>query len=936
MNWVHIRKGAAGMAVLLIASSIQLFTASSASANHESQCKDVTIVFARGSGQALDYRETPRFFEQITSRLSSIDVNIYELGSESHGGNSYPAVGASTALTGGYLESKTEGSRELNSYLTDRHVSCPDEVFILGGYSQGADVTRDTLFGLDRTLRDRILFVALFGDPSLYLPEGKGFFPGSCWVGKESPWRRGNVGCLTDAGVLGARVPYLPDDMTWKTGSWCDKEDPICNGNPFDLILSAHGEYADSGAEIDDAAAEVARVLTLRFRDRPIDTGVAEIPTGAGVSTVLIIDSSGSKSSSDPLDRRLQAAEAYLSISRPQDSVGVVDFDSGARIASEAKNALSDKTDILAGISSIDSDGGTVIGAGISVGCDVLSRAANSTKAALLFTDGRGSYNDEAACFRAAGWPIYTFALGSGANNSLLERIANETGGEFRQLPDTNSLICEFATVRGKIAGVPGDQCGASLQIQSGQTLYETVAVAPNTAQVSFTNSWPGSDIEMTAISPSGARYSRHEYAQGLSLELQPTFEILTIQDPETGDWNIELFGSIIPDGGEPFSFSSVQIPNANQPPQARVSVTLLPDGRTIEVDSAGTIDPDGQATSFLWSFGEESPSGSTYSHATGETASHTFLSAGEKIVALEVEDVGGAFGRIMETLQLPEFCPGTTTPMDPSMPDDGCPTPTVVPATPTPIPPTVVPATPTVEVLTATTQPTSTATPTATPVPPTLDTAEQYMCGGPVSGVANGGSGTYRVSVSAFAVETGLTSIFSPLVDDNGGFTVTAGELQALPRGEYIVSVVAVDVASDLSAATTYEAVLSSTCASGVVEQSAQLIAPTVLPTQTATPLVAATPLPTVVVVAPTPVPVPIATVSSCGVDLCGFSNSGLPAIKFVHDTPNTKAVAAESAKKLAHTGRSQLGVVGLALALLGAGMVALSEASYRRRLRS
>jgi hypothetical protein len=242
-------------------------------ADHTSHCGDVTVVFARGSGQDLGGREAPVFFDSVDNRLG-VDVRVtrYELGTESHGGARYPAVGgwrdlleaeaSWTGFLGGqYRASVAAGVTELTDYLTKRADACPGEIFVVGGYSQGAQVAGEALFELNSATRDHIAFVALFSDPRLYLPEGRGPFPPAC-RGEESPWRRGSVSCWTDSGILEARKPYLPEDIADRAGSWCDRNDGICDGNPADWALHAdHAEYADRGAEIDDAAREIAGVL---------------------------------------------------------------------------------------------------------------------------------------------------------------------------------------------------------------------------------------------------------------------------------------------------------------------------------------------------------------------------------------------------------------------------------------------------------------------------------------------------------------------------------------------------------------------------------------------------------------------------------------------------------------------------------------------------
>jgi hypothetical protein len=242
-------------------------------------CSTVGLVFARGSGQPLGYREAPRFFQKLAARLGpTVATTSYELGSGAHGGARYPAAGVGTDSTqeilnvvdawtgvagGTYRSSVESGAGELAAYLAARTAVCPGERQVVGGYSQGAQVVGDGVARTSPEARARITFVALFGDPRLDLPEGKGWFPPACRGSARSPWRRGNAGCFTDNGLLGARQPYVPGDLVNRTGSWCHRNDPICNGNVIDLAASTHSRYSEAGAGMDEAVAEIAGLLAV-------------------------------------------------------------------------------------------------------------------------------------------------------------------------------------------------------------------------------------------------------------------------------------------------------------------------------------------------------------------------------------------------------------------------------------------------------------------------------------------------------------------------------------------------------------------------------------------------------------------------------------------------------------------------------------------------
>lgn len=155
---------------------------------------------------------------------------------------------------------------ELEGYLNKRTEQCPNEVLVLAGYSQGAHVVSKALsYRIHRDVRDRIAFVALFADPTVWFPKGnewiKWGFRG--WFRKQAacngdlePWRRGTPPCQTLAGILATlekRDVYLPFDLTRavskatsRVGVWCDGSDPICTHRLEQQVINdTHERYAD-------------------------------------------------------------------------------------------------------------------------------------------------------------------------------------------------------------------------------------------------------------------------------------------------------------------------------------------------------------------------------------------------------------------------------------------------------------------------------------------------------------------------------------------------------------------------------------------------------------------------------------------------------------------------------------------------------------------
>ncbi len=251
-----------GAILLILASCIVSPQPSSAKG-----CNDVQFIFARGSGESLGDSSVTAWRESIEVALgkTQLQYGFYELGTTAQGGFRYPAVSVSDSLggfgnlLGAYLSrgeffefgrSVTQGSGELQSYLHILSSACPRTKFVLGGYSQGAMVLSRTIEHLDS---ERIIYVATFGDPKLYLPEGKGALPPACLGQAHSDYRVYVPDCHAYEGVLGSQRPYQPAGYDNKIGVWCNTKDIMCSsGASIDdhVAYTSDGLYASAARKI--------------------------------------------------------------------------------------------------------------------------------------------------------------------------------------------------------------------------------------------------------------------------------------------------------------------------------------------------------------------------------------------------------------------------------------------------------------------------------------------------------------------------------------------------------------------------------------------------------------------------------------------------------------------------------------------------------------
>lgn len=383
------------------------------------ECTTVDVVFARGSGQDVGGPEAERFRTQIESRLSTpVTMNPYELGSTSIEGHQFPAVavagdwdvvnGIGAGLSGGggfaYGSSVDEGVDELHGYITGRLAECPDSRFILGGYSQGAQVIGETYVErLTDAQRAHVVFAAHFGDPKLYLPEGESVLwweAPACRGEDFSEWRRVVPNCDTDDGSLGARNPYLPASWTSDVGLWCADKDFVCGSSKMVGEISGHETYALEGGDIDHAALEA--IVRLQYlmpeHEGSLDVTEYTLRTGlTGLDVVFFIDSTGSMGSRIAQAKSIAASMTDRVVAQ-RGRVALVEYrDAGdsftARVLSDLQE---DTTDFLTKLNSISVGGGgdapEALLHALKTGMEGVNWRPGATKAAVVLTDA--GYHD--------------------------------------------------------------------------------------------------------------------------------------------------------------------------------------------------------------------------------------------------------------------------------------------------------------------------------------------------------------------------------------------------------------------------------------------------------------------------------------------------------------------------------------------------------------
>lgn len=277
-NWWHF----GAISVLVLMMGIFLIPSGRASA---ADCKDIKIIFARGSGEKrFEDQNYLTFKKTLIDKLALTHLNYEFLDLD------YPAISVadasiliSTFVSGGeayeFGESINAGVETLQREINGSE--CSNTQYVLAGYSQGAMVVSKALRYLNP---DKIIYAATFGDPKLYLPEGKGLVPAACKGKNLSNYRIYVPDCRAYSGMLGGYNPYQTAEYIDKLGTWCNKKDFFCSSY---LSMTDHTSYVKDGIY-----AEASKIIF----DKIVSAFDIENRYISMHDTVILIDSTGSMS----------------------------------------------------------------------------------------------------------------------------------------------------------------------------------------------------------------------------------------------------------------------------------------------------------------------------------------------------------------------------------------------------------------------------------------------------------------------------------------------------------------------------------------------------------------------------------------------------------------------------------------------------------------
>jgi len=302
--------------------------------------------------------------------------------------------------------------------------------------------------------------------------------------------------------------------------------------------------------------------LVFEIVGSPQDSGSV---VTSNIDAALIIDFSGSMNSNDPSNNRLEAARYFIDRADDNDFISIIDFKGKAYVSPEkgtlriVKTNREDLKDAVAINGS--STFGTSLSAGLQLAHTQLSASTtNNQKIAILLTDGKGNYNDEALGYQANGWKIYTIGLSDAADGILLQKIASITGGDYFKVTTDdaarNAITEIYKTINRTVHKSEQTIHQKTLTIHPGEVLEEYFNVPEGTESLWVDRIIPGSDVEMSLVQPDGRVIDRNSQDSDVYHALGATYEIYRVSNPMPGQWRSILKGTDVLPEGEPTNLS--------------------------------------------------------------------------------------------------------------------------------------------------------------------------------------------------------------------------------------------------------------------------------------------------------------------------------------------------------------------------------------------
>ena len=279
----------------------------------------------------------------------------------------------------------------------------------------------------------------------------------------------------------------------------------------------------------------------------------------------IVIDKSGSMDDPKKLPNVKKAAKLLVDLAPVKYStIGVIAYNDTVTVVQPLTDITStaDKTTIKNKIDAIKPGGYTAIGDAAKKALDDMLASAeveNKNKVVYLLSDGKSNRGiaplSVIPSYKAAKIPLYTFAYGDDADKTLMQKLANDTGGKYYFSPTTLLDITNaFQAANLQTSPSVGISSGAKLIPSTADILIPNAAdFVPTPIHVDSTLShldvvvvYEGAlgDLEFELVTPDKYPYYYPDYCEESESQRETIcyFGVNIFSEYEVGEWELRTW----------------------------------------------------------------------------------------------------------------------------------------------------------------------------------------------------------------------------------------------------------------------------------------------------------------------------------------------------------------------------------------------------------
>jgi Ca-activated chloride channel family protein len=254
------------------------------------------------------------------------------------------------------------------------------------------------------------------------------------------------------------------------------------------FVFTAGPAFAQSGDQRVEMDAKLSQTVLARQSSNQVYLDVALQPerrvssTRVPLNIALVIDKSGSMSSSDKIGFAREAAMSIIDQLESYDRVSIVTFDSNVQVALPSMLA-SDREAIKRVIAGISTGSNTALHGGMTTGGSEIRRHYNNEflNRVILLSDGKAnvgpsSNNQLASAARSLGdegISVTTMGLGLDYNEDTMTAIADAAGGNYYFIESGDQMAYQFQQELSGMMQVAALQTTINILVAPGVTVRD-------------------------------------------------------------------------------------------------------------------------------------------------------------------------------------------------------------------------------------------------------------------------------------------------------------------------------------------------------------------------------------------------------------------------------------------------------------------------------